>query len=482
MKLTVGMLCGSLPAEYRILSGEPGTEIYRVRCIASWEAAGPLAPGTLALTAAEGRPLPPCPESCVISVAPDALADCCRRTQEILEQDYLRGKFMEGLYRASYAGAPWRHIFSACCRVMRQPLTILDYRGQILFTRLDPGTAEALNCPELVHAAMQASEPVVLPQPDAHPVLVQKAAHSGVTVGYLVVSFTAAPDCLALDMAYLKQITVMVSGLMHGNAALRPASGQYHFFLLLLQGQLSDPSAIEQRRVELQIPQHEKYYVLAVALEEDRHPSDELERTLNSILHSEIYFYCNHYVAILGREIDFNLQADNFPELLAWLAENDLYAGLSQGFLSLSGVGYAFQQCRTIVPLRKKISSDAVRFARYEDLMVGHLLQLACESGIPLTSLVHPQIVQIYNYDKEYGTEYLRTLVAFILQNRSLQMTADALFIHRNTLYYRINVLKNKFKIDFDDYRFLFKIYIAGSVYNYLGELETLSIWSPSIG
>lgn len=53
--------------------------------------------------------------------------------------------------------------------------------------------------------------------------------------------------------------------------------------------------------------------------------------------------------------------------------------------------------------------------------------------------------------DKHYGTSYISTLEAYLDSNCSLAAAAEKMFIHRNTMVYRVNKIRELLKIDFND-------------------------------
>jgi purine catabolism regulator len=53
--------------------------------------------------------------------------------------------------------------------------------------------------------------------------------------------------------------------------------------------------------------------------------------------------------------------------------------------------------------------------------------------------------------DKHEGTEYIATLRSFFAHNHSVTDTAKYLYIHRNTVNYRLNRIRERLKDDFND-------------------------------
>ncbi|MBP5291726.1 MAG: helix-turn-helix domain-containing protein, partial [Lachnospiraceae bacterium] len=57
----------------------------------------------------------------------------------------------------------------------------------------------------------------------------------------------------------------------------------------------------------------------------------------------------------------------------------------------------------------------------------------------------------LIEYDREHDSDYIRTLEYYLRYERNISMTCKALFIHRNTLLYRIERLSQLLSCDLDD-------------------------------
>ncbi len=76
-----------------------------------------------------------------------------------------------------------------------------------------------------------------------------------------------------------------------------------------------------------------------------------------------------------------------------------------------------------------------------------HLLADCCKDSLP--SCYGADV--LFAYDKEHGTSYCETLLAYLVLERNAVMTADKLFLHRNTLRNRLGKIDEIIGVDFDD-------------------------------
>ena len=65
--------------------------------------------------------------------------------------------------------------------------------------------------------------------------------------------------------------------------------------------------------------------------------------------------------------------------------------------------------------------------------------------------LLHPAVGILTQYDLEYGTELLKTLHVYLRNSMNQIHTANALYIHRNTLKYRLARIVELTGIDLSD-------------------------------
>ena len=67
------------------------------------------------------------------------------------------------------------------------------------------------------------------------------------------------------------------------------------------------------------------------------------------------------------------------------------------------------------------------------------------------TSVIHPVIYLLKQYDNDNKAELYETLYQYLLNERNLVKTAEALSIHRNSLLYRIKKIKELIEVDIDN-------------------------------
>lgn len=84
----------------------------------------------------------------------------------------------------------------------------------------------------------------------------------------------------------------------------------------------------------------------------------------------------------------------------------------------------------------------------YSDVAVYDLITKSNKEDLLKTC--NNNIFSIYEYDQKEGTDFLKTLFIYIATKHSIKETANTLFIHRNTVTYRIQRIKELFDIHLD--------------------------------
>ena len=66
-------------------------------------------------------------------------------------------------------------------------------------------------------------------------------------------------------------------------------------------------------------------------------------------------------------------------------------------------------------------------------------------------NMAHPALEKLKEYDAKHGGELYKTLYYFLRHERSLIDSSRALNIHRNSLIYRIDKIRQLTDVDLDD-------------------------------
>ncbi len=124
----------------------------------------------------------------------------------------------------------------------------------------------------------------------------------------------------------------------------------------------------------------------------------------------------------------FELARAEFPEAA-------LAIGIGRPSENLLGLRGSFREAEQAMALEHRLRQKRPQF--YGELGVYRLL-LPLQSNPDLTGFVQEVLGALVEYDRSQGTNLVETLRAYFEHNGNVMQTAEALFVHRNTLLYRL--------------------------------------------
>lgn len=133
-------------------------------------------------------------------------------------------------------------------------------------------------------------------------------------------------------------------------------------------------------------------------------------------------------------------------KLLHWLQYHQLGLAVSMPFGSLLDAPRGHAQAQAMVDLLRRCaqgravqSGDSI-FRFEEQFPLSNFLKVYSIAQIP--QCIHPHIWAFREHDRTRRTEYLPTLRAYFENNRSTTAAAAALYIHKTTLFYRLEQME----------------------------------------
>jgi len=162
----------------------------------------------------------------------------------------------------------------------------------------------------------------------------------------------------------------------------------------------------------------------------------------NQLMRGHCFIWKEHPIMIM-RDADF-IESKNEIEQVA--RELAFICGVSIPFPDLKHLPAYFKQAQA-----------AIRFCTQADrisLCINHVWKYIFEQMDEITKmeqLHHPAVIELSNYDKRKNSQLLLTLYVYLESERSLTVTANNLFIHRNTLLHRLSRIHDVVQINLDD-------------------------------
>lgn len=191
-----------------------------------------------------------------------------------------------------------------------------------------------------------------------------------------------------------------------------------------------------------------KYFVFGFADTSDVLQSTYFPKRMQNIFHN-----CRTVpvedLQVTVVHVQDSIHMKDFPALIAIIRDSVVKCGVSSMLNSFSEITMGYQQVRAAIELGSQIAPTAWIY-EYEKYAIDYIVKFAMQNS-PLSMLCHSAVLQLMHEDQENGTCYLDTLATYLTCEKNIGKIAEQLFIHRNTLMYRLEKIRALTGIDYDD-------------------------------
>lgn len=178
--------------------------------------------------------------------------------------------------------------------------------------------------------------------------------------------------------------------------------------------------------------------------------------------HSMIIFY-DKYVIIFIPDSLTDKETTVLSQLLSSHSITATVSCLIHDYLALSGI---YQDCVGTLNIIRNLNLGGSLFFN-ENYRLFHLFA-DLEKNHPLNQYCHPKILNILNYDRRENTDYFNTVKIYCETGKNAILAAEKLYIHRNTLHYRLKKLDELFDLSLDRPDTFFDILLSIKIIDYL--------------
>lgn len=170
-------------------------------------------------------------------------------------------------------------------------------------------------------------------------------------------------------------------------------------------------------------------------------------------------------VCLVGTDLNGLIPAET-TQTLTDMARNDhLLVGVSNVFSQVSQFAEYFEQAREVLKFASR-PKQAEPIFYYLDYALYMMLD-RIDDGKFLAQCCHPALQRLAAYDQKNGTDLLPTLSTYTMTGFNKTSTAKELYIHRNTVNYRIQQIEQLCGIDLCDERLLFTLQLSFRLFSY---------------
>lgn len=169
----------------------------------------------------------------------------------------------------------------------------------------------------------------------------------------------------------------------------------------------------------------------------------------NSIGGSYAFVYEDNILVVANLTMAEMTLSDCMTKLAYIIREGLFIVGVSDVYNNFALTPYFYKQACIAHDYGKK--SDSMMWCHhFEDFALEYMLDNAC-GDIPPQYISLCGLQTLIQYDAKNETELYKTLRVYLRNERNAVHTAKELFIHRSTLFYRLDRIKELIHIDLDD-------------------------------
>ena len=183
---------------------------------------------------------------------------------------------------------------------------------------------------------------------------------------------------------------------------------------------------------------------IVVMVDQDRQISQVLRNKLKNNFRTMLLTQSEEEYIMLFWNIGQDAQTALLWELENFTSGTSIRAGISNPFDKLEDCLSALDQARFSLH-----DAEQGNVCAFSDNVLSYLLS---DRNISLKQKArHPAVIFLEIFDRDNQTELTATLKSYLLFERSVKKTAYQLYIHKNTVLYRINQIRQMCGLDLDD-------------------------------
>ena len=222
------------------------------------------------------------------------------------------------------------------------------------------------------------------------------------------------------------------------------------FFMALLNNIYKDKQVYLEKIKELSFDLRKDYYLLVFDFNHQYNDKnrDLTETYFKNLLSKSLvsFTYKDGYLVLLLSRLINQAEVNNIND---FIFKHHFYMIISSKIKDLYSISTIYKDEVKILKLLEDSIKDYMLYDLNNYLPLLPLISLNNEE---LLNFVNENISEVYHYDLEYKTNFLDTLYIYLVSNKSLIETSKRLYVHKNTVNYRLDKIKELFNIDYEDY------------------------------
>ncbi len=399
---------------------------------------------------------------------------------------------MHILVNALFAEKGLQYIVNTASRVFGNPVYIIDPQGKYLafsemadagsdFARAENSSGyiseegmEIIRKYKIDEKVRESRDAYYFSNPLHHMgMLIDVIRIQGIETGHVMIEETVHPFS-EFDGVLLHRFSQLISIELQKDTTFTANKGVMYSYLLadlLTHPEVNAPQVAGRLR-SFGYDLKENLYIFSISSNSFSSSSMKLDVIISQIrnlLTGSIYVvYENSLVFLVGRAKYDEFSEYELSRLTNFLITNNLKAGISNFFNSLLDTRRFYLQSLDAVNIGTKLG-DPGPIYNYKDYYVYSMLQACEKQDSQIRFFVNPGLMHLRDYDKEHATELVKTLKEYLNRPNQPSLISQTLHIHRNTLLYRMEKIKEITSCSLENGNDLLSLALSYRIMEYLG-------------
>lgn len=389
------------------------------------------------------------------------------------------------LLNALIKGRGLKNIIDICFEVLQNPVSLysvgdglINYasgRAELMLgDEAEPRILSLLAGEQIAQRIISSPLPIVIDLGEQTRMrrIIGKITNSGKIVGYLIVS-EKNKNFAAQDVSVVAVVCEAISSQMQNSSIYASFSGILSEFFLadIIEHGVSSREMLDDWLRRENLLDCREFYILAV--ENDDVYSDRIEKCrakIGRMLPKLRSLYYEHYMFALVCINDADSAQKNGAAIEKCLSDFSLSGGIGTSFSDLSEIAEGVRTAECALELGEAVEAGVV-LHEYNKLSVYELINSAAESA-DTARFIPVELKRLIAHDRENGTDYCDTLSIYLKCAGDKAKAAKEMFVHRNTIAYRMDRISEIIGADLTDGEVQLRIHIGFKILNLGGTMK----------
>lgn len=303
--------------------------------------------------------------------------------------------------------------------------------------------------------------------------VVVNAKYKDTIMGYIWVQEIDDP-LTEEELDFLYEVSFHVGKLIYKKNKLKQKKAEEveNFFRKVINHEFMSEKELKWEATELDIVLPSIFSVMVVnAIHADEELIEELKGTIRSYLNlkdntSHVLVYRTNIVIIVGcyslkySPVTAALQiVDNLLTNFDAKRYSNIYIGIGNEYQHILSMHRSYKEALEVISIAEDLGTQENLPYEYNKIGALRYLDVIQEKNAK-TNYTNKNIQILQAKDRESQTELVKTLEYYLVNNCKLKPTAEQMFIHPNTLNYRMKQITELTTIDFSDFNQKCQLYL----------------------